>query len=553
MAFKKSNISLSRTAVIFILVIILLILAGIIGWNMIKYKFIKGKVKTAVYEKTNGLYTIHYDNMDLDEAGGYLHVTNLRIIPDTVKFRQLVANKMNPPLLLSLNVPELKITGVKTPQAMLNKKVSGRKLEISNATVVFYYAKGHPDTSGGVKQEMYQQLLGDLKEIQADSVEVTHVSLAFINILNDKTSIEANDISVHLQDVLVDSLHSTDSTRFFFSKHVRINGGNAIIKNKPSTYFYKFAGFDFNNDGGIFSVKSLQIQPQLSEEKFAAFARLQTDRFNISFANIALKNINLRRLMLTDVVADSLIVHEADFKIFRDRSYPRDKLSRVGKFPQQLLMKLPLTISVKKVIVKDAFIEYKEKNPKSDYSGKLQFTHANAVISNVTNETSRIKNNNNCVVNFNARFLDLSPAHIRLNLILGDPGGKFSFSGSTGKFEATGLNKLIEPLGLAKIEKGYVDNLEFNFVADSYRSNGKVTLLYDDLKLTLLKKDSVEDKLKKKKLASFVANVIIKNANPLRKKPVRVSDVHYIHDTNYSFFSLMWKSLFKGVKETAGM
>ena len=179
-------------------------------------------------KKQMGFIPIRYDKMDLDEAGGYLYVTNLNIVPDTAKFKQLIADKKNPALLLSLVVPELKIAGVKTPQAMLSKKVSGRKLEIKNATVVFYYAKAHPDTSSNaVKTEMYQQLLGDLKEIQADTVEVSHVSVSFVNILNDQTTIEGSDISVNLQDVLIDSLHSNDSSRFFFAKHIQVNGDKA--------------------------------------------------------------------------------------------------------------------------------------------------------------------------------------------------------------------------------------------------------------------------------------------------------------------------------------
>jgi hypothetical protein len=554
MIFKKTNISFSRSFIIGIAVIILLVLAGVIGWNFFKYKFIKGKVKSAVYEKTDGLYTIRYDKMDLDEAGGYLYVTNLQIIPDTAKFKQMVADKRNPSLLLSLLVPELKITGVKTPRAMLNKKVSGRKLEISNATVVFYYAKGHPDTSMAEGREMYQQLLGDLKEIQADTVEVTHVSLAFINILNDKTTIEASDISVHLKDVLIDSLHRNDSTRFFFAKRVQVSGNKAMVKNKPSTYFYKFEGFEFNNEDGLFSIKSVQIEPQLSEAKFAAFSKLQKDRFNFSFRNISLKHINLKRLMMADVVADSLVIKDGNFKVFRDRSYPRDKLSRVGQFPQQLLMKMPLTLSLKKIIVSNAFVEYKEKNPKSDYSGKVQFGHAHAVISNVTNDPEWIKRDNHCRLSFGARFSDITPVQVSLNMILNNPRGRFLYSGSVQQgFEADQLNKLIEPMGLARIEKGYVNKLVFDFAGHNYGSDGRVTLLYDDLNLTLLKKDSTEDRLKKKKLASFVANIVIKNANPLRKQPVRVAGVHYVRDTNRSFFNLMWKSVYAGIKETAGM
>ena len=555
MALKRNNISFSKSVIIVIIIFLLLVAAGIIGWNLFKYKFIKGEVKNAVYEKSNGLYTIHYDKMDLDEAGGYLYVTNLKIVPDTAKFKQLVTDKKNPALLLSLFVPEVKITGVKTPQAMLGKKVNGRRLEINNAAVVFYYAKAHPDTSQNtVKEEMYQQLLGDLKEIQADTVEVTHVSLAFINILNNKTTIEASDISVHLKDVLIDSLHSSDSTRFFFAKQVQVSGNTALVKNKPGTYFFRFEDFHFSNQGGLFSIKSVQIEPQLSEEKFAAFSRLQKDRFNFSFKNIVLKNINLNRLMLTDVVADSLVIKESSCKIFRDLSYPRDKLSRVGQFPQQLLMKLPVIVAVKKLIVRDAFIEYKEKNPKSDYNAKVQFVHANAVITNVTNDLVSIKKDNNCLLNFNARFLDIAPMHAHLNMILNNPRGRFLFSGSIEEgFEGDKLNKLIEPAGLARVEKGYVNNMRFNFTGHDYGSDGKLTLLYDDLKLTLLKKDSAQNKLKKKTLASFLANIAIKNANPLRKQPVRIAGVHYVRDTNRSFFNLMWKSVYAGIKQTAGM
>jgi len=555
MVFKKNNISFSRSFIIVIAVIILLVLAGIIGWNLFKYKFIKGKVKNAVFEKTNGLYTIRYDKMDLDEAGGYLYVTNLKIIPDTVKFRQMVADKKNPPLVLSLFVPELKIAGVKTPQAMLNKKISGRKLEISNATVIFYYAKAHPDSSSGaVKEEMYQQLLGGLKEIQADTVELTHVSLAFVNILSNKTTIEASNISVHLKDVLVDSLHANDSTRFFFAKQVMVNGDTALIKNKTSTYFYRFEGFSFSNTGGLFSIKSVQIEPQLSEEKFAAFSKVQKDRFNLSFKHVSIKQINLSRLMLGDVVADNVLIQDCNVKIYRDRNYPGDKLSKVGQFPQQLLMKMPLVLSLKKLIVSNAFIEYKEKNPKSDYNGKVQFLNAHAVIDNVTNDPVTIKRNNNCVVNFGARFLDVAKVHIRLDLLLGNSRGRFLFSGGLDEgFDATRLNKLIEPMGLARIEKGYVNDLDFNFTGHDYGGDGKVTILYDNLKLTLLKKDSADNKLAKKKLASFVANIVIKNANPLRKQPIRVADVHHEREKDRSFFNLMWKSVYTGIKESAGM
>ena len=76
-----------------------------------------------------------------------------------------------------------------------------------------------------------------------------------------------------------------------------------LIKNKPSTYFYKFDGFHFNKDSSLFSIKSAQIEPQLSEEKFAAFSKFQNDRFNFNFGGITIRDVNLQRLMDGDVIA----------------------------------------------------------------------------------------------------------------------------------------------------------------------------------------------------------------------------------------------------------
>jgi hypothetical protein len=326
-----------------------------------------------------------------------------------------------------------------------------------------------------------------------------------------------------------------------------------MVKNKPGTYFYHFRGFEFNSEGGLFSIKSIKIAPQLSEARFADKADLQTDRFNVSLEHVSLKHVNLARLMLSDVIADSLLIKEANFKVFRDLSYPRDKVVRVGQYPQQLLMKMPILVNLKKIVVQDAFVEYKEKNPKSDYSGRVQFVHANAIISNITNDPGRIKANNECQLSFNASFLGMVPMHADITMFLNNPKGKFLFSGSMKGFEANKLNDLIEPMGLARIEKGQVSSVRFNFTGHNYGSDGKLTLLYEDLKITLLKKDSVDNRLEKKKLASFIANLVVKNANPLRKQDVRVAEVHYTRNTNRSFFNLMWKSVFTGVKQSAGM
>ena len=83
--------------------------------------------------------------------------------------------------------------------------------------------------------------------------------------------------------------------------------------------------------------------------------------------------------------------------------------------------------------------------------------------------------------------------------------------------------------------------------------NGKVKMLYDDLKVAVLEKDKGETELDKKFLTSLLANFVIKNSNPKEGDAVREEQVQYSRNTNRSLFNLCWKTLFTGIRQTVGI
>jgi hypothetical protein len=138
-------------------------------------------------------------------------------------------------------------------------------------------------------------------------------------------------------------------------------------------------------------------------------------------------------------------------------------------------------------------------------------------------------------------------------MLLKDPRGSFSIEGNVGSINAPSLNVLLQPMGLARLDKGHIDQLHFAFTGTDSSSNGRVLMLYKDLKVSLLKKDKEENKYDKKGLASLAANIIMKNSNPQEDKDPRVADVQFDRILNKSFFNLIWKTIFTGVKQTAGI
>src|SRR5258705_6146281 len=108
-------------------------------------------------------------------------------------------------------------------------------------------------------------------------------------------------------------------------------------------------------------------------------------------------------------------------------------------------------------------------------------------------------------------------------------------------------------MGPATIKTGMINGTEFNLQGHDYGMDGTVKFLYEDLRVTMLEKDKGAKELDKKSLQTFIANVAIKNSNPKKNQDVRVAQVHFDRDMNRSIFHLSWKTLFKGLRQTAGL
>ena len=103
---KLKKATSTRKGRIIALSILIVVLAGIGGaiayWNVYRKQIIRSKLEDTIHEKTQGLYTLHYDNLSLDEVAGDLSVANLTLHYDSIKYDQLLKNNDAPPILVQL-------------------------------------------------------------------------------------------------------------------------------------------------------------------------------------------------------------------------------------------------------------------------------------------------------------------------------------------------------------------------------------------------------------------------------------------------------------------
>ncbi|WP_207512073.1 hypothetical protein [Longitalea luteola] len=538
----------------FLLILVLLVAGGLIYYKKWRKEFLLEKVPQFVFLKSDSLYRITYDTIDIDEVEGEIVIRNLQLIPDSTYKKP--TDSTLPRNLLRVKVAELHVTGVQTDAAVLNKEVIATKIKLTRPVVTMYNnrrgAKNNDTTP--TTDKIYQVLLRGLQKIKVDTIILADADYHICRWPKGDTVFSGLKINAQLHHIDISDSTSTDSTRILFAQSASLDVNKLLLRRSNQLYHYQFTDLTLQSKDRSFAIKKAQITPLLGEAAFLRAAKWQTDRFDVDLHNLLFKNIDVRELLNGNLIADELSVSKTSFKIARDRSYPLRTVSKVGHYPQQELLKIPIDLALKKVIVQDGYIEYKEKVPKTGSSGVLVFDNVYATLHNVTSRRKDIRKNNVFTIHFNSRLLSSIPLTATLKLYYGNNKGRFAVNGSLKSTDATIFNRLSKPMAMVEINSGNINSLDFNLIGNDYNARGIVRLLYNDLKIKILKKDQEEKEIKNRKMVTLLANMAILDANPGKKNDVeRIVSISHPRDVSASIFNLIWKSIFKGVQNTLGI
>ncbi len=554
---KKARVRHTTRTIVYgsIIFLVLAITGGLWYWNSHKKAIVRDKIETAIREKSNGLYKIKMDSLDVDEVGGFLSITNMDLTYDSARYLVLERSGKAPSILLNIQIPEISASGVKTPRALINNEIVGRKLEIKNPVIKIIYTGAGKDSSRNVPtKEIYEQILGNLDLIQADTVLITNAQISTHSLKTGKTGVSIMGVFITLVDVKIDSSSNVDSTRMMFAKKINFTSRELTWSSFSKLYNYSVDSLAVGSDARDLFVKGFRMTPVMNEDAFVRSLPAQDDRFDFSIGNIQLQNINIQQLLDENIVAENMMVNGISIKIYRDLNIPRDNKNRVGAYPHQLVQKIPMNVNVRKIVVSGGFLEYKEKNNITHKAAKIQYYNVYATITNFTNDKKAIAANNIMTVDMSSKFMNVTPLKVNIQFYLLHPKGRFTLSGTLGAMNATLLNPITEPSGLTRIKNGSINGIEFKGDGYDHGVDVGMKLLYKDLKVSALEMDKNGSKdLEVKKVTSIMANAFIKNDNPKRNDLARLAQVHVDRNTNRSFFNAIWQALLRAVLVTVGL
>jgi len=510
------------------------------------------KIKEGVSNASNGLYKIDFQDIHLNLLTGTAVLDSIRLMPDTAVFNQLKTTKEAPTHLFRIKLAHLKISRVGILTAYFKKKVDLTAIILDQPSIDMVYHKV-PKKTDTVKDErtLYQQISKSLKSISIGQVKVIDADFDYYNGKQKLNAIK--HLSINVEDILIDSAAQFDTTRVFHSKNIGFELFGYKSETKDKMYTLKVDTLRGSITGKDLELRGFKMEPMYNKLTFSRKYSAQKDRYDLDFKKISCSGVDYVGLNSNgELYVKEVVLGPAAVDIFMNRELPPPAIDKGRNFPHVALKRIPIPTVVERLKISEIDVAYGEYNPKNKEIGTIKLNGLTGAVSNLTNDSSRLATKNHAYADLTTYVMGAAKINVKIDFNLTAKNAAFNYKGTVAAFNLKALNAISKPLGQIEIESGKVTSASFDIAANNSGANGVVSFYYNDLKIKMLG-ETDEGKEKKKGLLSFLANtLLIKNDNIPGEKG-RTVKVSHERVPQASFFNLMWKTIFSGIRETVGI
>jgi len=560
---------------------VIIILAVIIsGFIYIKYNFLKvkdfkpdnsnaktildlrpsiiAKLQQLVKDGSGGLYVLSIEKIDPDLLSSKLDVIDGTISVDTAAMLQMDKLNKLPDDVFQIKFHSLHIDGIGINDLLHKKDIDIKGAYLNDPVINIYHKARQYNKEERKKNDnltLYQRLTEQMKSIVIDSINIKHGTLIIHDVEQHSRITKFNDITVRMNDVLIDSSTQYNAERFLFAKHATIETRNYIFPTPDSLYFVKLGTIRLAGEKHTITVLNAELNPRGNRQQFEKKLSGRDGMYTVDFPKITMTDVNWWNLVNRErIIAKQTVIDGGIVSIFYDESIPIGPLPPLNHFPHQLIMSIPVPVLVDELKLNQVKVIYEQYKPDTKSSGTSTFTNINGFARHITNIPAEIKRSRYTVLSASGLFMNKVPLTAKFTFdLLKQRRGQFTADIHMGTLDKEVIKPIAEPLGRFNAKSGQMQEGTVHVEGDNFNLHATADVHYTNLHLTPLKTDSTDEGLKKSHLKSFFANIIfIKNDNPkggkLRQPTYDVGRDHYDN-----FVSFIWHTIVTGLLKTIGI
>ncbi|WP_392470415.1 hypothetical protein ACF3OC_18600 [Sphingobacterium cellulitidis] len=545
--------------IIGIVVVIIVAIIGV-GWYYSRNwkPIVETKLKETVTNATNGLYSLKYDDLDLNVALGNVTLKNAELIPDSAVYKRMVLSKEAPNSRYHIKLSALKVRRFSIWDVIKNRKLYIKEINFDSPDIHMISERHAYNDTIQPKQSktLYDNIKDVFSSINVRDIHIDNIKFKFSKIEEGKSSdIELDSIGIKVHDILVDQASIHDTTRLFYTKMVEVDVPKFEYELSNGIYKAKFDRLLMNTRDQNVLLTKVEYAPKMNKATYFKARNQNITMAVMKFDTLRFEKLDFKELIDNQqTIAQHVQIKNGSVSLYNDKRYPKKSASKIGKSPHQQLMKVKQLIRIDTVYVDNIDVLYGEYSAKFHKEGVITFNKARGTLTNVTNDSTLLAKNKFMRADLQAKIMNSGLLKIQFGFDMLSKDGYHTYKGSLGRMQATSFNKILTPLLNAEISSGNIRSISFNFQANDYRNWGDFRFDYDHLKLNLMNAvDPGMSKTKKGVLSFVVNNILINDSNPDANEKYHIGKVNYKRVPEHTFFKTMWQSLLDGIKQCAGI
>jgi hypothetical protein len=556
MAFKIFKYRWHKISVFVLLIILVLITVLAFLINRYWQPVLEKKIREVVLKSSDGLYKVDFSSAELHVIRGTLVFNDVVLKPDTAVYNARKKLGLAPNNLVELRVKRLTLAHIHPFRLYFKQRLDIDAIILKQPSLEVSYRLNHArDTSLKSTRTAWEKISKSLHSIHVDSILLGDVKFKYEDYSGNKVAVsELKEMNLSGRDLLIDSATQTDKSRLLYFKEIVAEVNNYTSKTANGLYNYKINSIKFSTKTSQLKIRGIAINPVNSA---AFFSKTSHERFNVRLDSLEVNNFDYlnyheyRWLHAGRVVLASGALHI----LANPNNYPDDGADKVKSFPSVALFKTNTDLTIDTLLLKNMDIVYSEFNKKSNETGPVSFNNTTGRLLNITTNAAALQKNHFSKMQLTTYFNKWGKLDLQMVFNLTDPAHAFTIKGRLGAMDLKVLNPTVMPLGMVKVNTGNLTEFSFDIKANQYKSVATVGLLYNKLNISILKQDTILDKLKKRPIASLFANIfIVKHDNPDGQgQQPRTASFTFARTPDMPFFKFLWQTLLTGIKPCAGL
>lgn len=292
------------------------------------------------------------------------------------------------------------------------------------------------------------------------------------------------DVDLEVQSIDINKL--LNGSEVLFMDNVIANFTDLKWSLHDRFYEFTIADFSFDKTSESISFTDIDFTPILPKYEFSQARGYQLDRIHLEIPAVQLTGIKLDSLRAKHAEVEKIQVTDAWLEVFRDKQIDRRSGENIKPLLNEIANSIDFSIGIDSILISDATIIYEEHKPPSEESGQISFDDLDAELTNF--KTALHPEFEEAVLELHVEtlFMDSAPLTVDVNYPLYNANERHTVKAKLESLDPKIASDILENVGFVRIEDGFVESLDAEFVLNSENSSGEALILYRDLKVSML-------------------------------------------------------------------